>query len=141
MNPVAPLAPPIAPRWPLVVALAAALVLGGCGPSKPSYPTATLEGTVRIGGHPVAEGVIRFLPAGTGQAPPVQARIADGRYRAEDVPLGPVRVTFSACRDTGRTVQDYSSALPEFENLVPEKYRDGVPLEVTGDRTGEDFDL
>jgi hypothetical protein len=124
------------------VLLLTALGLAGCGARAPSYPTVKLEGTVRIGGQPVAEGFIMFISGGAhDQAPPTRAPIVQGRYCADQVPLGQVRVLFSACRATGRMIKEYSEPRPELENLVPEKYRDGIPLDIRGDNPQQDFDL
>ena len=139
--------------WPAVIAAAgmaiAALAVAGCGKSGPSHPGAALSGTVTINGQPIpadAQATVRFMPSGpAGQAPPVSAKIAGGRYEAKDVPLGKVNVVFFITRLTGREVVEDNvpggTPYPERENLVPVKLRQGTPLEVTGDNNKQDFDL
>lgn len=104
-----------------------------------------MAGEVTIGGRPLpddADATILFIPSGdAGQAPPVSAPIVGGRYVARHVPLGRVTVMFRASRPTGRTLDDYGGGLPEHENLVPDKYIGGVPLDVTEDNPKQDFHL
>lgn len=108
---------------------------------------AKLEGAVLIGGKPLpadAEGAIIFMPAARGEAPPVQAKIAAGRYKAENVPKGQVVATFHITRLTGqmlKTSPDDIHPTPERIDLVPEAMRAGVKVEVQGDNAQQDFDL
>ena len=69
-----------------------------------------------------------------------QAAIVDGKFAAKNVPVGNLRVMFNITRPTGKMITEYSTPYPEVENLVPEKYRDGVDLVVTGD-DNVSFDL
>ena len=69
------------------------------------------------------------------------AQIVDGKYQADAVPMGPVCVTISAVKLTGRMIQEYSGANAESINIIPEKYRSGIEIEVTGDNLQQDFPL
>lgn len=125
------------------------LAASGCGKSGSEFPVARLEGTVTINGQPLpadAEAWIQFMPTGGGgQAPPARSPIVDGRYVAENVPLGSVLVTFNITRLTGRMVVEDNAPGgtpdPERENLVPESCRQGIPLEIGGNEEKRDFDL
>ena len=130
--------------------VAVVLLCAGCGQRAPSLlPVARLQGTVTLGGLALpadAEGVITFMPSvGSGQAHPTSARIVDGKYHADDVPLGNVTVLLKITRLTGRMVVEDNAPggtpYPEREILVPEPLRQGIPLEVTGDNSRQDFDL
>ncbi len=121
----------------LVIAL-----LSGCGPGKPTYPSARLEGSVTLDGKPIAQGNLQFMPQDVSQAaPPTAAAIVDGHYVAEAVPRGKLRVLLSATKETGKMVTEYSTPRPEVINLIPDKYRPGIPIEVTGDNSKQDFAL
>ena len=121
----------------------------GCGKSGSEFPVARLEGTVTINGRPLpadAEGWVQFMPSGGGgQASPARSQIVDGRYLAENVPLGKILVIFTVTRLTGRMVVEDNvpggTPDPERENLVPESCRQGIPLEISGDEEKRDFDL
>lgn len=117
------------------------LPVAGCGDSGPSYPVARLEGSVTIGGKPIPEGRIQFVPLDSGQGLATSTEIVDGRYRAEEVPLGSVSVMISATRETGRMITEYSTPYPEIVNIIPEKYRSGVRIDVAGDNLQQDFKL
>jgi|SRR5438105_6710784 len=117
------------------------MVALGCGPSKPNYPAARLEGNVTLDGKPIAQGTLQFVPQDTTQAPVTSAAIVDGRYVAEAVPRGKLRVLLSATKETGKMIKEYSSPRPEVVNLIPEKYRAGIPIEVTGDNPNQDFPM
>ena len=113
----------------------------GCGESGPSYPAARLEGSVTLDGEPITEGQIQFVSRDGGQVAAVSAEIADGRYRAEWVPMGSVSVMISATRETGKMITEYSTPYPEVVSIIPERYRSGIQLEVTGDNLQQDFKL
>src|SRR5579871_2235673 len=116
-------------------------LLGGCGPAKPTYPSARLEGTVTLDGKPIAQGSLQFLPQDPNQAPITAVPIVDGRYVAEAVPRGKVRALLTATKETGKMVKEYSSSRLQVVNLIPEKYRAGIALDVTGDNLNQDFPL
>jgi len=127
----------------LVLVLLCAL-LPGCG-ARGAKPGAHLAGEVTIGSRPLpddADAAILFIPvAPAGRTSPVSAPIVRGRYVARHVPLGRVTVMFRVSRPTGRLLDGYSGGLPEYENLVPEKYMGGLPLDVIEDNPHQDFQL
>lgn len=113
----------------------------GCGGSdKPSYPSATIQGSVTIDGVPVNEGSLQFMPGKDVKGQVAQAAITAGKFEAKNVPVGNLRVMFNITRPTGKMITEYSTPYPEVENLVPEKYRDGVDLLVSGN-DNVSFDL
>jgi hypothetical protein len=118
----------------------AAWVLG-CGAGTPTYPTARLEGSVTLDDKPIPEGNLQFVPQDAGRAAIAATPIVDGRYVAEAVPCGQLRVLLTATKNTGRMIKDYSTPRPEVINLIPGKYRVGIPIEVTGDNANMNFAL
>ena len=117
-----------------------AITLAGCGESGPNHPTAKLAGEVTIDAVPVETGRMQFIPRGKNQAPPTFAEITNGRYAADDVPLGEITITFTAPKLAGEEVIN-DITLPVYENLVPRKYRDGMDFHVDGDDAARDFAL
>jgi hypothetical protein len=144
-------------RWPIVInsgrlfssfSLSTLLIIAaGCGSAARTEPVAKLEGTVTIGGKPLpsdAEGSVTFMPTARGEAPPVQAGLAAGHYKAENVPKGQVTATFHISRLTGKMLKaspDDIHPTPERIDLVPEALRAGLKVEVKGDNPRQDFDL
>jgi hypothetical protein len=117
------------------------VLLLGCDSGKPTYPSARLEGSVTLDGKPIAQGSLQFMPQDVGQVPSTAAPIVDGKYVADAVPRGKLRVLLSATKETGKIIKEYSSSRPEVVNLIPEKYRAGIPINVTGDNPNQDFPL
>jgi hypothetical protein len=114
----------------------------GCGRTKPSYPSTTLEGDVTIANKPVEKGKVEFMPQDVKNGLPISATIVDGRYHADQVSLGKVVATLHVIRETGRSsARGTSTAIPEYENLVPPAYREGIELDVTTDTKNKDFHL
>jgi hypothetical protein len=122
-----------------MILLAASVV--GCDAGKPAYPTARLEGNVTLDDKPIPEGNLQFVPQDVGQLPMAGAPIVDGRYVALAVPQGRLRVLLSATKTTRKMVKEYSTPRPEVVNLIPAKYRAGIPIEVTGDNANLNFAL
>ena len=118
-----------------LVVLATAIL--GCGQSVSDRPTARLEGRLQIDGVAVTTGSIQFLPQGNGR--PASAEVLDGHYIAQSVPLGKVRVMFTAIKETGRMQSDGGHEFPERINLVPVRFRSGTDLDVPGDNPSQDF--
>ena len=113
----------------------------GCG-DQAAYPYTRLTGTVAVDGKPVEQGSLTFTPEGPGPAQAVGASIANGHYVAEKVPLGKVRVTFNATRATGKMLaSEHDKPIPEQADMVPEKYRSGMEIEVQKGQTEQNFDL
>lgn len=99
-----------------------------------------------IGGKPVpsdADAAISFSLVNGGPEDVAQAKIVDGKYDCPDAPQGQVMVKFYITQKYGpekfneRTQTNYR----QTRNLVPPNYLAGVPLEVSGDNTSQDFDL
>lgn len=126
------------PLSTLCLVLVAAI---GCGGSnKPAYPSANIQGSVTIDGVAVKEGSLQFMPGKDVKGQVAQAVIVAGKFEAKNVPVGNLRVMFNITRPTGKMITEYSTPYPEVENLVPEKYRDGVDLLVSGN-DNVSFDL
>lgn len=78
------------------------------------------------------------MPMETGQ--PAYSEVRDGAYSAR-VPKGRVRAMFSSVKETGRTVEVYSSAMPEIIDNLPPALREGMEITVTGDDRTRHFAL
>lgn len=124
----------------LAAAGLALLCLVGCR-EESGGPSARLQGAVTLDGKPIAEGTINFLPEASGQVSPASTQISEGRYDARAVPLGKVRVQIIATRETGRMITGSSQPVPEVLSIIPPKYAQGIPIEVTGDNAQQDFRL
>lgn len=113
----------------------------GCD-QGPSYPCANLQGEVTIGSKPLDDGGIQFLPITHGTGPTVGSDIKAGKYAVQGVPLGKVRVLFTAVRKTHK-LPPSSDGIEKWatENLIPEAHRKGVEIEVAADETSRDFAL
>ena len=117
--------------WGIFVFL---FIFMGCGKdAAPTYPTAVLQGAVTIDGAPVKDGSIQFMPEPGTLGHPTNATILDGKYMTKTAPKGKIRALLVINRPTGKMIKEYSKEYPELENLVPEKYRTGIELNVTGD--------
>ena len=124
----------------LFLALAAGcLAIAGCG--RHGYDSGTVSGEVRIGGTPVPKGYITFTPTGKGQGPVTGAEIVNGKYRCEKVPLGKENVTFAAQAAQPTTVYDHVAKTTHEvpKNILPAKYRAGIPMEVAAGDNHHDF--
>lgn len=108
------------------------------GPAGPAL--VAVKGNVTLGGVPLEQGVINFAPLETGQGPSRTAEVVNGEYQV-NVPLGKFRVSFQATRATGRMVDSYGTPIPEYENIVPPNYRNGVSIEIAADSLSHDFEL
>lgn len=123
------------------------LCLGGCsGGSASQQATAHLQGSVTLNGKPLDPGVtgaVIFRTTGQGQAPMVSVPVANGRYDSPATPMGPVRVSFSLEKPTGKFIQSERTTQPNEEkvNIVPEKYGMGIEMEIKEDNLQQDFDL
>jgi hypothetical protein len=117
-----------------------ALVMG-CNSGKSTLGTANLEGNVTLDGKAINEGTLQFMPREKGQANPSMAQIVNGRYVAVGVPKGKVQVLLTALRKTGRMIKEYDETRPEVVSLIPEKYRSGIEINVTGDDPNKNFEL
>lgn len=125
--------------WLTVLAVTASLAIAGC--NGRGYATAMVDGRVIVNGDAVEQGNITFTPLQAGRGHGVTAAILAGRYVAKDVPQGKVRVDFYAIKETGRTVTDFGKPQPETVNVIPDKYRAGVEIEIGADKNSRDFNL
>ena len=114
----------------VVIAIITVLLAVGCG--GPESSSVRLEGTVTVDSSPVQRGVITFVPQLADQGTVISATIVAGQYRANVLP-GPLRVHIQATEKTGRTVDVFGVREPEWENIIPNRYRDGVEIEVSKD--------
>jgi hypothetical protein len=60
----------------------------GCGPP----PTGVVSGAVKVGGRPVAFGLITF-ESEVGNHDVFSAAVLDGKYTTGEIPVGPTKVT------------------------------------------------
>lgn len=124
-------------------AIVGTLVLGllsGCD-SRPSVPGAHLAGTITIDGQPVDEGTIAFTPRGSARGQAVGGPIRSGHYDCEYVPLGESLVQIYALKPTGKMVEAMGSMIPEMKDIVPEKDRNGIKIEIQQDNLNQNFSL
>ena len=122
---------------------AAAILCCGCGQATNEHPTAKLAGHVTVDGQQIDDGQIQFIPLGkgpgSGQA--TDGAISQGSYAADRVPIGKVRVTFTAFKKTGRMINEGDHVFPELVSIIPDKYQQGMDIEVSGDNPSQDFAL
>src|SRR5215218_5444766 len=112
----------------------------GCGGGS----AGTVSGTVTLGGEPLKEGTVRFVPA-DGQGQTTTAAVKDGKFSAA-VPAGEVRVEFSAPKVIGtRKMYDTpdSPVVNETAELVPARYnvQSTLKIVVKGGSQTETFAL
>lgn len=124
-----------------LMGLVGLFAVAGCG-GGPSYPHATIHGSVTLDGKPIENGKITYIPlASAGAGSGGSATIAGGKYELSGVPIGQANFTFSALVETGRMVEDLGKQVPERVNPIPAIYREaGVARDITS--SGEqNFDL
>ena len=136
---------PVPHLLPRCLACLLAIVVGGfllSGCSRgPGYPTATITGKVTIAGQPVPKGYITFSPLG--QGPVTGAPIADGQYRLENLPAGKHRVTFQAQGAEPMKLYDAAAKIEREvpSDILPDKYRQGVDVDIDRGKATRNFDL
>jgi hypothetical protein len=102
--------------------VAAALVLEGCstGPA-----TGTVTGDVTFDGQPIKDGRITFVPI-DGQGQTGGGAIKDGKFEAQNVPVGTMKVEINGNKLTGKKIKAYdtpeSPVSDEIVELVPPRY-------------------
>lgn len=121
------------------VVIALAIVISGCGRQRPGPVTVCLEGSVTVKGLAVPSGSIIFVSEGGGQA--TSGAIRDGRYLADKVPVGTVRVLFSALQETGKVIDDGGRRFPERVSIIPRGYSDGISMAIDEGSRRHDFGL
>ena len=128
---------------------AVALILvtsAGCGEEKSSVPTARLQGSVTLNGGPIppdAQATISFTPIDSMKAVPASAEIKDGKFDAQDVPMGKVDMTITIQQATGKLLPDPQGRgdVAEINDLVPQAWRNGKEIQVDGDKSDLNYDL
>lgn len=123
----------------LIASLVLLTAVAGC--RRQSYPTARLEGAVTVDGRQVEAGTISFAPLEPGRGSGVSAAIDHGRYVANGVPRGNVRVYFNAVQETGDTVEDLGVRSPRTVNVIPDRHRAGMDIEVVSNDRDRNFEL
>jgi hypothetical protein len=110
------------------------IILGGCGVNS-TKPYATITGMVTVNGKPIKEGKVIYYPGTSGGTGGGSAKISDGKYSLNKVPLGSIAFTFSASAETGKTVPGPGGVPePERVNIIPAKYgSEGITRQITGD--------
>jgi len=109
------------------------VALGGCG-GPAGIPRGAVEGTVNLGGSPLAEGVIRFVPTAGTTGPLVEAPIRDGGFAlpGETGPcIGTQRVEIFSFRKTGKKVVNEGVETDEIVQVVPARFNAASELTVT----------
>jgi hypothetical protein len=117
-------------------------IAGGCGGGA---DTAHLQGQVTIDGQPLpadAEGSVTFQPVEGDQTRATVADIVGGRYDAPKAPVGRVKATVSLVKPTGRMLDNgRGDPSPEYESLIPADYGNAFDVDVSDDKSDQDFDL
>ena len=119
-------------------------LLAMCGCSRgPNYPNATVTGTVAIDGQPVPKGYITFSPTAQGQGPVVGGAIKEGKYRCQGVPVGKLRVTFTAqAAEMTTMIEPATGAKHEVpKDILPPQYLSGLDAEIAAGEAACDFAL
>ncbi|MCA9075217.1 MAG: hypothetical protein KDA93_09310 [Planctomycetaceae bacterium] len=121
--------------------LLGSLLMGvaGCGGDNEGPPRATAQGTVRLDGKPLGEGVIRFVPTRETKGPKTTLPIRDGHFEAPAWagPLvGQHRVEIESTDDGGFALDD-EQAIVQLRKyghgvmdtvIVPEIYNERTRL-------------
>lgn len=93
----------------MLVACAGLITLAGCGGAETELPRAAVSGQVSLGGKPLEEGVVRFIPKDGTPGPKTSVSIAGGEFRADEE-AGPVvgthRVEIDSTDDGGYAMDD-----------------------------------
>lgn len=103
------------------------LTLIGCGGGAgENFERALASGTVELGGKPITQGSIRFIPIGEAKGPAAGAAIKDGKYHFEKG-KGPIvgkhRVVINAYQGNGELINlDDGEQEEEQINIIPERY-------------------
>ncbi len=114
----------------------------GCGGAMaPTFPSAKVGGMVTLDGKPIAEGTLQFIPGEGSKGQTASGQIRDGKYSAENVPTGKLKVLPNAVKKTGKVLTGYSQPEEEVINIIPAKYQVGIDVEVTADNPSLNFEL
>ena len=141
---------PALTRWiamgiPTALCSAVAVLLAGCD-TGPGYPSARVAGQITLDDEPIADGKISFRPVNRGAGPTVGTEFVDGAYVLEHVPLGTISVQLIATVETDKMVPLWPNdpqgpQVRKIKDLIPEKYKRGIEIEVEGDNESLNFEL
>jgi hypothetical protein len=109
------------------------LAVVGCGGGAGTVPRGAVEGTVTLGGTPLADGVIRFLPTDGTTGPMVETEIRNGAFslpKATGPCVGTQRVEIVSFRKTGKKIVNEGVESEEIVQVVPERYNTASELTV-----------
>ncbi|MDR1483487.1 MAG: hypothetical protein LBT09_01545 [Planctomycetaceae bacterium] len=123
-----------------IILLLVILAWSGCL-TRPGYQTTDLEGTVKIDNIPVTDGAMSLSALHGSGGTGVRTIIADGKYRAKNVPVGKVYVTFTAVKKTGKRIQAMGIEVDEQISIIPPKYKEGTEIEISSGQKKYDFNL
>ena len=119
----------------------AAALAAGCGVGG---TVAHVSGQVTLRGKPLPESAQAFITfvAAADSKRSASVPIAAGRYDSPETPVGPCRAFFEITttgpeKISDRTGQPYRDVISH----VPAGVAEGIPLEVTGDKPDQNFDL
>jgi len=97
-----------------------------------------------MGAKPLEFGAIRFTPDGSPGGPQA-ANVKDGNYTVANLQSGKYKVTIEAMAAVpvadGAISSDTKPKATAPPVTVPEKYRSGVPVEISGNNPALNFDL
>jgi hypothetical protein len=123
--------------WAL--APATMVLLAGCGGDR-GPERAVVSGAVTLNGKPLADGMIRFVPAADAQVPASGAPIVDGAYCVKGhggVPVGTFKVAIEGYRPIANpkavpfSMPPHSKDGPMKSQFLPPKYNAQTQLEAT----------
>ena len=122
-------------RWPsLAMACASRSRVGAAiRRRRPIFPRCGSRSSVTLDGKPIEDGTVQFVPANKAAGPVTQAVILKGRYVASKVPLGKATaIIFAKAPEPPPNItSDYH---PGPIAQIPQRYKDGIPIEVKGTR-------
>jgi hypothetical protein len=105
---------------------------------------------VTVGGQPVPQGTITFIPEG-GKRDPYTAAIIDGKYKTDEIPAGPTKVMIAsrqgppAAETGGGDLKAPAKGRGAGKSMVPEKYGNtetsGLSYTVVKGEQTKDFPL
>jgi len=111
----------------------------GCGVG---YKNTDLTGQVSVDGVPIDDGFLSMTPAEGSNGNGVRVPIRNGKYNARAVPVGQVRVSFTAVKKTGKKTKGMmGEEIDEQISLIPEAYNAGMTVNVTLGLKNLDFPL
>jgi len=113
--------------WWFIVA-ASSVVLASCSNGPPK---GNVTGEVMFAGQPVVDGLITFEPV-DGQGQTAGAPIKEGKFEAQDVSVGKMKVRINGNKKTGRKIKAYdtpdSPVSDEIIELIPPRYNANTEL-------------